>query len=998
MTLEDLEKIRSWLSPTEFESEGSEYRKHLNAHVTGTGDWLFQTDQYKTWHESGIGVLWIQGIPGSGKSVVTANLIQTLKNENAPVLFFFSRRIIKSNSEPRHLVRDCLYQFLDHSITLQARLKRAIEQHPVIETVPFHELWRMFLATLSTVPRVYVLFDALDELAVEDGDFLQCLLELGQKRPDSIKLIITSRPLSSLQVVLKGPFLANLRLSGRMVEKDIATYITHRIADQQIRDLTTEDQSAIKDVLCQKVQGLFLYARLMLDEILQQSTPVYEHLRYLPSSLEDMYVDLLHEHSSRSGASLHFQSLLLSWVTHACRPLRVTELAALINSHGNRGGLHDSQDAKLMVRSSSGPLLEILDDETVQVIHHSFTEFLLDRSRSSAKDTTGSEKWFPAFTPALIHRSLALSCIDYLQSGCFESWTVDERSKMINFRGLEKQRHMMVCFHFLQYASQNLLYHAAKCDALDSELVSKFDTFFQYESHDFESWKDFLFSKKDMTTPDSFYPLHVAAQAGLTAYVVHILGKGEIADVLDSHARTATTYAAMHGHAETLAALLNQRASFTINDSDGLAPIHHAARGNHVKVLQCLLDAGADPMSPKSSEDKDYYSWNPSTFGKTPIQYACELGNVDAVSELLHHLGPHLRSAVLPHWASATGQAKVLSILIQHPEILANINKKDVCGNTALYLAACARDSATVRILLHCGADVHSRSDDLVNSIDAQGCSVNRGLGSTPLQGWASFRRRGSYNEHHTSVEEWEETGALLIKAGSDVEAENEAGKTLLFAWTEQTGYGRGDLDRTDKFVSLLLKHGANPRATDNAGNTPLHEYQLWYHNSSVIGLFTKAGADINATREEDLVTPLIAAAKSQCVDVRAYIDKGADPNMQDSDGNTALHYICRSWLFTLSHVQEWLTFADPTIKNNKRETCLYNLRFGNGGEGRVEAIPLFVEKGLDLESRNRLGRTALLAACLNAESQFIIGLIQYGANARSTDFQNKTCKPIFRN
>lgn len=997
VTPEDLDKIRSWLSPTEFESEGSEYCKHLNAHVPGTGDWLFQTGQYKNWHDNGIGALWIQGIPGSGKSVVAANLIQTLRKEGVPVLFFFSRRIIKSNSEPRYLVRDCLYQFLDHSVALQARLKRVVEQHPLVWNVPFHELWRILLSALSTVPKVCVLFDALDEHAVEEDNFLECLLELGQKRPDSIKLIMTSRPLAHLQMVLKGPFLASIRLSGSRVERDIATYITHRIANQQERSLTTEDQSAIRDILCQKGQGLFLYARLMLDELLQQSSPISTHLQHLPTSLEDMYVDLLHEHSSRSGASLHFQSSLLSWVTHASRPLRVTELAALINSHGDRGGLNDFQDAKLMARTSCGPLLEILDDETVQVIHHSFTEFLLDSNRNSAKETSKSKKWFPSLTLAIVHRSLTLSCIDYLQSGCFMSWSVEERPTMIDYensRRLEKYRHLMIRFHFLQYASQNLLYHAVKCDTLDTDLASKFDGFFQYGSHDFESWKDCLFSREDKPTPDDFYPLHMAAQAGLTAYTVRLLEKGENPDLVDSQKRTATAYAAMNGHTETLVALINKKASFTINDWDGLAPIHHATKGNHVKALRFLLDVGADPMSPKSDEDNGHYSVHPSTFGQTPIQLACELGSADAVTELLQHLESPLKNAILPHWAAASGQAKVLSILLQHPEISANINKKDVSGNTALFLGACARDSATVRILLQHGADVHLRSDDLINSLDrpVDLKTAKSKLGRTPLQGWSN-RRRGDHNEHQSSVEEWEKAGTMLIEAGCDVEATDEDGKPPLFSWIEQISYGRGDSDRTARFVSLLLKYGANPRMTDNKGNTALHFHQMWCQDPKIIGLFTNGGADINALRESDLVTPLIAAAKAQCVDVRSYIKNGADPNMQDSDGNTALHHISRSWLFELSHVKEWLSFADPTIKNKKGETCLYNLRFGNGGDGRVQAIPLLVETGLELESRNRLGRTALLAACANAEPHFISGLVRYGADVKSKDFQNKSCR-----
>jgi ankyrin repeat protein len=879
------------------------------------------------------------------------------------------------------------------------KLKKFMEQEPAVGKLPVHGLWKILLSALSTVPKVYILLDALDELAVEEDGFLQCLLELGQKMPSSIKLILTSRPQPHLQTVLKGSFLANLRLTGRMVEKDIATYITHRMANQRERILTAEEQLLIQDVLCKKGQGLFLYARLMLDEMLQQSISVHELLQHLPTSLEDMYVDLLHEHSSRSGASLHFQSFLLSWVTHSSRPLRITELAALINSDGGRGGLKDHQDAKLMVRTSCGPLLEILDDETIQVIHHSFTEFLLDSSRKRAKETTGSGKWFPTFTPALVHRSLTLSCIDYLLSGCFKSWSVDERPTTIDSRMLEQQRRLMVRSQFLQYAAQNLLYHTAKHDALDADLISKFDRFFQYGSHDFESWKDFMFAKNDKNTrftPDCFYPLHIAAQAGLTAYIVYMFGKGEDPDLVDDHSRTAIAHAAMRGHAKTVAAFLDQKASFTINDNDGLQPIHHAAKGNHVKVLRHLLDAGADPMALKAREYKDYYSWDPSTVGKTPMQYACERGNLDVVSELLQRLGSDLISSVLPHWASAKGQAKVLSILLRHPEILANINKKDICGNTALYLGASVKDSATVRILLHYGADVHTKSDDLVNSMDERISSkpVSIGHGRTALQGWAKSWHRGR-NADQGTVEEWETTGKLLMEAGSDVEARDETGRTVLFDWTEQLIADRGDTTRMDRFVSLLLEYGANPNATDNAGNTALHQHRMWNQYPEVIRLLTSAGADINRARDGDLVTPLISAAKAQCVDCKAYVENGANPNMQDSDGNTAFHHVSRSWSFEFEHVQEWLRFADPTIKNNKGETCLYNLRFGNWGYGRVKAIPLFVEKGVDLESRNRLGRTALLAACQNAQPHFITGLVQNGANARSKDFQNKSCKDV---
>ncbi|KNG81063.1 putative ankyrin repeat domain protein [Aspergillus nomiae NRRL 13137] len=953
VTSHDTEQIQTWLSPTEFEMEGSEYQKHLSAHASGTGDWLFHTDQYRTWHDANINTLWLQGIPGSGKSVMAARLIRTFKEEGIPVLFFFARRIIKTNSEPRQLVQDCLYQLSGHSVLLQARLKVLLALYPTVDSVPFHELWSLFLFGVDTLPKVYILLDALDELAIENDGFLQSLQKLGQQSPESTKLIITSRPEAHLQTTLKGFFQNRIRLTGAMVEQDIATYIAHRLVNQQNNPAVAESQSIVQERLSRKAQGLFLYARLMLDQILLQSElPVENHLQHLPSSLEEMYVSILHEHSLRSGASQHFQCWLLSWVTHACRPLRVTELAALVNTSSDRSGLSSSQDAKVMIRRSCGPLLEILDNETVQVIHHSFTEFLLDSNRNTTITPTETSNRFPVLTPTSTHRSLTLLCVDYLLSGCFKPWSLSERpTKPADHEPDRKQ--LMVHFPFLQYASQNLLYHAAKCDASDPEFILQLDTLFQNDKHSFESWKDFIFAKKNQTVPDNFHPLHLAAQAGLSAYTQHLLKA--------------------HGTRMLLILLIGQQSLML--------------------VVQRLLEAGADPMSPKSCEDHGYWRWSPSTLGKTPIHYACELGHTACVLELLRNLDLPSMSSILPHWASATGQSKTLEALLRYPAVLENLNKRDSYGNTALFLAARRGDPETVRVLLHYGADVNARSARLSNSEAPSDIEIAKsGRGQTPIHGWTAAGYRSWSEGDVCSIKEWKRTGVLLIEAGCDLEAKNEAGQTALFAWTKQYMCAPRGSDRTERFVELLLQHGANPCATDNKGDTPLHNLSIDNTNSRVLKLFVKAGANINHGRQGDFVTPLISAAMNRIVDVTPFIENGADPNLQASDGNTALHHICASWMLKYSHVQNWLEFADPTVKNKAGETCLYKLAFGNDGHERVKAISLFTEKGLDLESRDRRGRTALLAACANAEPHFIIGLLENGANAKALDFQHKSC------
>ncbi|KAF3104113.1 hypothetical protein TWF569_008623 [Orbilia oligospora] len=62
-------------------------KKHSISHLAGNWGWLFSSDTYLKWHSSQEdGVLWIREIPGSGKSVFAANLINQLNKKHHSVL------------------------------------------------------------------------------------------------------------------------------------------------------------------------------------------------------------------------------------------------------------------------------------------------------------------------------------------------------------------------------------------------------------------------------------------------------------------------------------------------------------------------------------------------------------------------------------------------------------------------------------------------------------------------------------------------------------------------------------------------------------------------------------------------------------------------------------------------------------------------------------------------------------------------------------------------
>jgi len=298
-----------------------------------------------------------------------------------------------------------------------------MKAHSNINEVSIDELWKCFSSALPGMNKVYCVVDALDEMESGHDSFLAELLDLGRRNPKSAKLALTSRQLAHLEAHLKGSCLVDLRLDRKNVDRDIATYISHRLKHCRV-DLSEDQSRGIEEAICDKGKGLFLYARLMMDQCLQDATEFVSQLDKLPDGLGNMYTDLLHEHAIRSRTTQDFQRLVLGWVTHSARPLRLLELTAAVNSLPNRGGLEPGQETKMCIRTCCGPLLELCEDQVIQIIHHSFTEFLLDSDTHHIQMSSIDAVRFPLLNPAEIHKMVTLTCVNYLISGCFEQWTV----------------------------------------------------------------------------------------------------------------------------------------------------------------------------------------------------------------------------------------------------------------------------------------------------------------------------------------------------------------------------------------------------------------------------------------------------------------------------------------------------------------------------------------------------------------------------------------------
>ena len=122
-----------------------------------------------------------------------------------------------------------------------------------------------------------------------------------------------------------------------------------------------------------------------MKSFLEPEADIHETIRKLPLDLDAMYISIFREHARRSGISENTQVMILQWVTHATRPLRLLELADMLKTvEGSR--FSDSlKENKDLVRAACGPLMEILLDETVSVVLYDIIMLMLSVSSTWRK-------------------------------------------------------------------------------------------------------------------------------------------------------------------------------------------------------------------------------------------------------------------------------------------------------------------------------------------------------------------------------------------------------------------------------------------------------------------------------------------------------------------------------------------------------------------------------------------------------------------------------------
>lgn len=354
-------------------------------------------------------------------------------------------------------------------------------------------------------------------------------------------------------------------------------------------------------------------------------------------------------------------------------------------------------------------------------------------------------------------------------------------------------------------------------------------------------------------------PLHVAARrrnpdALLPEVVALLVEGGADVNTADNRGGTLLEEAARSGNPAIVAILLEAGADVNLPDGRRTTPLHEAARGGNLDVVRILLEAGADIHA----TGPGYTPLHVAAFeGAAEIVHALLVAGADVNAGASDGYGTPLLRAVRTRRA---GEAAVIVLLSAG----ADPDARDEWGKTPLYEAAHAGRPAAVRALLGAGADPDALTDH----------------GESPLHAAAAYAGP--------------EVIALLADAGVDPNGLDGHSHAPLHDAVLSGRYGRSREERWKVRISALLEAGADLNVRTATGDTPLH---LSIHlpgsegrpDTTVLSWLVRAGAGLNA-RNEMGQTPLhVARALHNLPAMRKLLEIGADPELRDDAGRTAV-------------------------------------------------------------------------------------------------------------
>ncbi|KAL8728836.1 MAG: hypothetical protein Q9166_005153, partial [cf. Caloplaca sp. 2 TL-2023] len=1014
-------KIFCWLSTVACELHHQEAKNKI---LHGTGRWLLEHPRYKEWYRSSSSeIFWLNGMPGSGKSILISIVIETFLQQyhiaacqQPPLAYFYCSK--KSGdprtADPKAILSAILRQLSGHhsklplrgtvSRVFQRRKDDAEDRGAQILPLSLQEVESHITAITQEDP-IMIIIDALDEVEeTAREDLFDALERIIQGSQNVVKVFVSSR--NDGDIVERFSESPNITIKQEMNHSDIGQFIESKVT-QAMRSkklLRGKVSSALRDDIMSTLAAGARGIRLAVER------DVRSELGKLPSELKQQYASIHMDILASAPSTASIAIRTFAWILAAQRALAVEEFIAAV-ALDEDGYFHHDLDVSQLLNLCRNLIVVVSMNgnpakQSFQVAHLSVKEYFqeLPDYNSERLHTIATLRCLQAFNPGL-HPSgrksgSAAGNVDLLRGYTIYLFEHAEQSELT--RQWSGKAPLMKAFLFdEEYQSTKAL------SAWESLIIESFD-----ECRYATDAKDLPFYYKTQFKDFHIGGIYLACQHGLLS-VLELLESSREAKWKNTRSKYVPTLlfaATVYNHYEVARWLLERKICFADEVHYHVSSLYSAVRDDQHAMVALLLKHGANPL------------WRAEEgYHLTPWCAVFRTSNFDTFTILLDYIE---------------------IICTQQPEYMDRLSFD--WKNEALFQALETNWIAAVRVMIQHGANVYSsssRQDEFIPADHWSCTTLQIAVECSEIAAIDILLKTSS--ETDPAAQERDTSSRAPIKTKLEyVNALDDRGRHAIHFLM---GRSADLVDESETILGWLLEHGADSRVRCTKGITIVHVAAA----IGAKGLLEEPVAldiDLNV-RSFEGATTLHFAAGGTCSTVstiRSLIARGMDPLDKDKDGRNSLHYAsasCNSMalealLTSLLCVDDLTLYKshfpgrnDASVRldqdsqrlyqqiqalldetNDKGETLLHclaseenNLSLYNGNNLSEEKFTnvkdiarLLLELGADKDKRTQEGRTPLYSMLLHSvgpHSRIIAAkeFLAWGANANIPDTRGRT-------
>lgn len=895
------------------------YDSFVRRRLEGTCEWILGRAEFRHWISSDFPgntakMLWIHGVPGSGKTILCANLVENLSREPHLIAYYFMSSGSKSREDPYVVIRSWISQIVSHNQEARniayAKLDAKVAG---TDSATRKETLELFQAIAEGIPHCTFVVDGLDECAWasegSDGsrdkspeEFLRAIRQSISHT--TTRLLVVSRDEHDIRrgffSKADGPLITpfEYKISTDDVKTDITSF-SKDVVNVKLANKSGSFRDQLSDEIANRCDGMFIWVKMLGDELRggKSERSLQKIVSGTPTALDRLYDKNWDKICNLSEEDRNRAFSILRWTTFALRPLTIEELTeALCIVDDGEISMDDFPDeidqvyVDEEILNLCGSLVEVRQMETdqplasmiLQPIHFSARQHILCNLPFSG--LLANEK-LNRSSHEHHHSILARACLYYINTD----------SVWLNTK-TDDATHQ-----FKTYASGRWIFHLRQLRSEDSALSGLVKSFFhplhEPTNENWRSWGRYFDSSIRTIDPSassrldqlsytlalgdlgtSAYlieegvgniklrdksnatPLHDAATKGYAGIAKLLLSKGASLAARDNEGNIPLHHACEHGHIGTVRLLLAMGADLATRNGSGLTPLHKASENGHLEVVQLLLDKGANILEADNE-------------GISALLYAAERGFADVVKLLLGK-GADITKASDKQWtplndAADEGHTQTVKVLLQHG---ADPAIAECEGWTPLNNAADNGHIEVVRLLLESGADPSVPSASGWTPINSAAESGHTEVVKLLLDNGADFttpNKTGWTPINNAADEGYIDIAKLLLEKGADVNLASANG------WAPLNSAAEGGYT---ELLRLLLEKGADSTIANNSGWTPLNNAADQGY-TEIVKLLIEDGADATVASHNGWMPLGGAAQGGHAETVQVLLRTGCDVN-----------------------------------------------------------------------------------------------------------------------